>query len=654
MHALDWVVVGLYLAIAAWIGLAFARRAGKSVDEFFLSGRSLPWWIAGTSMVATSFSADTPLLVSGWVREHGIWKNWAWWCYAISGMLQVFLFARWWRRGGVMTKAELAELRYGGPGARVLRGLLGAMHAAVTNTMVLCWVMLAAAKILQGILEVDKVVALALASAFALFYSLTSGFWGVVLTDLVQFAFAMVGAVFLAVLAMGAVGGIDALHAAVEAGAIPAERVRFLPLPGAGGPLDASFWTTSVAALAVYLGVAWWAVENVDGSGFAVQRIAASRDERQGLLAVLWCNFAHYALRPWCWIAVGLASLLVLPSLEVRSDVAGIVTSADAARVVVAPADGGEPVAFSLESPEADWRPEPVVAADARVEAGQVVARTDPESAYVVMMRRYLPVGLLGMVVASLLAAFMSTIDTHVNLAASFFVNDLYRRFLRKTADERHYVAVARITCAAVLLLAALLAWKSRSISGLFLFFLGFLGGVGPVYLLRWFWWRVRPSTEIAAMVASATTATLAKLVDVPWELGPLSPGGVLSDEGRLCVIVLVSWSAALLSLALTRAPDPETLVPFYTRVRPLGWWGPVRALVPGVRSEFRIGEALRGSLGALLLTYGVMLGLGFWILDAPRALATSTAVAVAGAALISGPLRATRAPASPTSDGPA
>ena len=331
LSLVDWAIVLAYVAFALWVGLRFAGRAGKNVDEFFLSGRSLPWWIAGTSMVATSFAADTPLLITGWVRDQGIWKNWLWWSYAIAGMSQVFLFARWWRRSGVMTKAELVELRYGGRSASVLRSVLGMMHAGVTNTMVLCWVLLAAAKISTVLFEVDKVTGLVLACLIALTYSLLAGFWGVVVTDLVQFVFAMGGAIALAALSWSAVGGAEGILTAVAEGTIAPERLHFAPSPGPGG-----VWTGAFAAFSVYLGVGWWAVENVDGSGAAIQRIAASRDARDGMLATLWFNVSHYALRPWCWILVGLASLILLPHLDaVAPDDIG----PGGARVVEVPAE---------------------------------------------------------------------------------------------------------------------------------------------------------------------------------------------------------------------------------------------------------------------------------------------------------------------------
>jgi len=634
---LDWIVIAVYVAAVVTIGLVYAKRAGSSIDEFFLSGRTLPWWLTGTSMVATSFSCDTPLVVAGWVRQDGIWKNWVWWCFLLSGMLGVFLFARWWRRGGVMTKAELAELRYGGRDGRLLRGVLGVFHAGLTNTMVLCWVILAAAKILDVLLGVDKLTAISLSCALALLYSLTSGFWGVVLTDLPQFVIAVVGAVVLAVTAWHDVGGADAVLAAAHAhGAFPNHALDFFPPSGPGGPLEASFWTVPVAALAVYLGVSWWAVENVDGSGAAVQRIAASRDARQGMLAVLWFNFAHYALRPWPWILVALASMVVLAPVELTAPVAGTVVSADTEAVCIAttpPAADG-PVRVPLRTPETapDWEAQLKVEPGAPVTAGAVIARTDPERAYVTMMGRYLPAGLLGLAIAGLLAAFMSTVDTHVNLAASFFVNDLWRRFVRPDAGTAHYVLVARLASVGAMLIGALLAWQVDSIGDIFLFFLAFLGGVGPVYVLRWLWWRVRAAHEIVAMLASSVATTLLTFVwSDGWPEGPLSPGGALTAEGRLCLVVAASLAATLLSLPLVPRPDPRGLLPFYRRVRPMGFWGPVAALAPEVERPRELAAVVVGVLGGLGCVWGSMIATGLWLLERRGQAAVAIVVAVVG-----------------------
>jgi Na+/proline symporter len=644
LHALDWAILVVYFAATLWIGVRYAGKASKSLDEYFLSGRSLPWWLAGTSMVATSFSCDTPLLIAGWVRDYGIWKNWAWWCYAVSGCLQVFLFSRWWRRAGVMTKAELVELRYGGAGARALRGTLGALHALVTNTMIMAWVLLAAAKIASALFDVDKVWAVAIASALAASYSVLAGLWGVVMTDLVQFVLAMAGAAVLGSVSWQHIGGAEGVRAAAEAGDLSAEMLAFFPPGGPGGWFDASFWTVSLAAACVYLGVSWWAVESIDGAGAAVQRIAAARNERAGLLATLWFNVAHYALRPWLWIVVGLASSLLLPTLVVPAPHAGTLHSIEPNALVLADERGGTTrLALDAAPAAADWRPAPLpgLAPGKKVVAGETLARTDSESAYVVMLKRYLPVGLLGLVVASLVAAFMSTIDTHMNLAASFFVNDVYRRFVVPTGSNAEHILAARLASLGALGIGALIALVSDSIRDLFLYLMALLGGVGPVYLLRWVWWRVRASTELAAMAASVlATVVLSHGSLGEWRLGPLSPEGVLAPEGRVLVVVSFSLACALLSLLVTPAPDPRTLVDFYRRVRPVGAWGPVRALCPEVAPPRELGACLRGSVGGLLLVYGLMLAPGFWLLERHGELAAASASAALGAWMVRGALR--------------
>ncbi|MFT7670683.1 MAG: SSS family solute:Na+ symporter [Planctomycetota bacterium] len=644
LHPIDWLIVGAYVIFALAVGMIYEKKAGKNVDQYFLSGRSLPWWIAGTSMVATSFAADTPLLIAGWVRDHGIWKNWLWWCYCGGGMLAVFVFARGWRRGGVMTKAEVAELRYGGEAATFLRGLLGLMHATLTNTITLCWVLIAAVKIMSVLLGLDETVSIILACAIALVYSLLAGFWGVVITDLVQFVMAITGALALAVLSWNAVGGTDGVLAAAELGApFSADTLRFFPTPGDGNLFDASFWTTPIAAFCVYLGVSWWAVENVDGSGTTVQRIAASKNEREGVLATMWFNVAHYALRPWPWIMVGLASLVVLPKLTVTSTVDGVVSgiSEEGYEISVIAANG-ELASYSLLTPDSseDWFPRWRVEEEDQIEVGEVLARTDPERAYVVMMKRYLPVGLLGLVVASLLAAFMSTIDTHVNLAASYFVNDLYQRFLRPHESAAHYVKAARFASAGVLALAGLMATQFSSISSLFIFFLALLSGVGPIYVMRWLWWRITAMTEIVAMLSSASATIAITVSDIHWSLGPFSNGGALTGEGRLVIVVLISLTCSMLATFLMPKPDPRQLVNFYRKVRPAGFWGPVAELAPEVIPERGGWTVFAGVIGGIALVYGMMLAIGLQLLHRSTQAAGCAAVSVVGAFAVNYALR--------------
>ena len=631
LHWIDWSVIIGYVAFAVIVGLRFAKKAGSSSSEYFLSGRSLPWWITGTSMVATTFAADTPLVVTGWVRDSGIWKNWLWWCYAIGGMMTVFLFARYWRRGNVMTTAELSTLRYGGKSAGILRGFLGFYHAGITNTIVLCWVILAAAKIVDVLFDVDKMTAIAAACGISLSYSLLAGFWGVVITDLLQFAMAMTGGVALAWLSWRAVEGMAGLtqRLSSEGIAVAADTFSLIPSPGEGGFMSPTFWTIPVATVAVYLGIAWWSSQSVDGGGVTVQRISASKDERHGMLAVLWYSIAHYAMRPWIWVLVALASLAIFPVRTIDAPAAGTVAEVTTEAISIQ-TDAGLRV-MPLEAIDEMGAPLAKVKEGDAVRSGDVLARTDSELAYVAMMTRFLPVGLLGLVVASLLAAFMSTIDTHVNLASSYFVNDVYKRFQRPDADPKGEVLAARLSSVVIMTLGGVLAYYSSSISDLFTFFIAFLGGVGPVYVGRWLWWRVRASTEIVAMITSSVVTITLTFGGFEWELGPLTSGGSLLDTGRLILVVGASIATSLLSMLFTRTPDPASLVPFYEKVRPVGAWGPVRALAGVKAPEGEGTAALIGIFGGLGLIYGSMFTLGNFFLDHHLQAGASLAFAVGG-----------------------
>jgi SSS family solute:Na+ symporter len=627
---LDWLVVFAYVAFALWVGVRFTGRASEGVNEFFLSGRRLPWWMAGTSMVATTFAADTPLVITGWVRDYGVWKNWQWWCFAVCGFFTAFLFARMWRRAEIMTTAELAEQRYGEKSARVLRGFLGTYHTLITNVITLAWVLLAAGKISEVLIDVPKEWAIGACCAVTLTYSLLSGLWGVVLTDVTQFGMAMFGAIALAVIVWTHTGGAAPVLDAVASGVIPAERLAFIPPTGPGSPFDASFWTAPVVAFAVYIGIQWWAYEAVDGGGYVVQRISACKDERHGVLAQIWFQVAHNALRPWCWIVVALASLLVMPTAEHRTPVAGTIARAELGRIEVAPTSGA-PNAVVAWDAQAPNPPLLAVKLGDAVGAGQIVARTDSERAYPEMMARYLPVGLLGLVVASLLAALMSTIDTHVNLASSFFVNDVYRRFLAKDRSDRHYVTAARLSGLGVMALAGIVASQADSIRGLFTFFLAFMGGVGAVYVLRWTWWRVRATTEIAAMLTSSLTTVVLTHADIEWRLGPFADHGALTDEGRLVLVVLASTIAAVLVTIFGKAPDPAKLVAFYRKVRPLGFWGPVAALAPDVVRPREARFVLLGVVGGLAATFGLVFTIGEALYGSAAGISISAIVAITG-----------------------
>lgn len=544
MNALDWaVVVGFCLATLV-MGVWLSRRASRSTDDYFLSGRSLPWWLAGTSMVATSFASDTPLFVSAITREHGIWRNWLWWNLGISTALATFVFARLWRRSGVTTEVAFCELRYGGRRAALLRGFKAVYFGLLFNCFVLgAWPILGLGKVMEVTAGVSPAAAIAVCAVIAAIYCAAAGLWGVVVTDLIQFIVAMAGAVVLAVAAVGAVGGLDALSAQVPAG-----KLAMAPFSGVEWP-----WLVSLLA------VQWWAFKNADGGGIYVQRVAACKSEGHAVGASLWFMIAHYALRSWPWILVGLASIVLIPAID------------------------------------------------------------DPEKAYPTMIVRYLPHGLIGLLVASFLAAFMSTADTHMNWGASYFVCDLYKRFWAPDRDERHYVRVSRAASLVILALACVVAWRVQSIAAAFEAVLGFTAGIGPVLLARWLWWRTNAWSEIAGIVASGA-------LYLSWPLLGIA-------DNRLWMLLFVTFGSMAVWIAatlLTRAEPRERLVVFYRRVRPPGFWGPI-AREAGVVPESAarpVGLWLAGTA----LTFCLTMGIGKALLGAP-----GEAAVLGGGACLSG-----------------
>src|SRR5215216_7630487 len=413
LSLLDWTVIAAYFLFNLGIGLYYARRASGSTSEFFLSGRNVPWWLAGTSMVATTFAADTPLAVTGFVAKNGIAGNWLWWNFVMSGMLTVFLYARLWRRAGVMTDIEFAELRYSGKPAAFLRGFRALYLGLPINCIILGWVNLAMVKILEITLQVSKEGAIKIVIGmliFTAFYTTISGLWGVLVTDLFQFALKMGMVIVLAILAVNAVGGVDQLKSKITAmdGGSGA-RLAFFP------EFD-SIWMPAIT-LFVYLGVIWWSTwypgAEPGGGGYVAQRIFSAKNEKHGLLATLWFNIAHYALRPWPWIIVALCSLVLY--------------------------NGTTP------NPE--------------------TGKPDAAFGYVQVMNDYLPVGFRGLLLASFAAAYMSTIATQMNWGASYIINDFYRRFVKTDATEKHYVFASRVATLIIVLLSIVVTYYMNRIT---------------------------------------------------------------------------------------------------------------------------------------------------------------------------------------------
>ena len=592
LTAIDWTVVAAFFALNFGIGLYYSRRGGKSLGEFFLSGRSVPWWLAGISMVATTFAVDTPLAVSGYVTKHGIAGNWIWWSSVMSGILTVFFFAKLWRRSGVLTDVEFIELRYGGKPAAALRFVRAIFQGVLVNTIVMGWVNLAMAKILQLTLHVPKLEALGACLVFTTLYVMLSGLWGVLVTDVLQFAVKMSMAIVLAVAAVAAVGGIGALE--TKLGAIDAARHA-----GAGSSVLAFFPTTDSAWLPLmtfvtYIAVQWWASSypgaEPGGGGYIAQRMFSARSETDSLVATLFFNVAHYALRPWPWILVALAAIVLYPH-----GVKGI--------------DG----------------------------------KVDPELGYVQTMIDYLPAWLRGLMISGFLAAYMSTIGTHLNLGASYLTNDIYRRFMRPSESDAHYVVASRIATVAVMALAVLGAYLMTSVGDAWIYLFNLTAGVGLVMILRWYWWRVNAWSEIAALAASALVSNLLIVSNVfDKDRNPNA------TADTLLVTVPITTLVWLLVTFLTKPESDATLIRFFERVRPstTGWRRIARAATPATQGE-SLGVNILDWFAGCGLVYGALFGIGKVIFGALGEGITYLSIAAICGAIIAYNVYRTRAPIS-------
>jgi solute:Na+ symporter, SSS family len=446
LTALDWTLIGAYFVLSLVIGLYYTRRAGRNTGEFFLSGRNLPWWLAGTSMVATTFAADTPLAVAGFVARNGIAGNWIWWNAAIGGMLTVFFFARLWRRAGITTDVEFAELRYAGRPAALLRGFRALYLGLPINCVIMGWVNLAMAKILYVTMGWDRLTAVLISLAITGFYSALSGLWGVVVTDFFQFIFAMTGTIALAYFALSLpqVGGVAGLREQ-----LPASTFSFLPRIGVETGADAGMvLALPVATFIAFIGVQWWASwypgQEPGGGGYIAQRMMSAKDEKHSFFATLWFTIAHFCVRPWPWILVGLAAVVLYPTLA------------------------------------------------------------DREAGYVMVLRDHLPVGWRGLLLGAFFAAYMSTIATQLNWGSSYVVNDFYLRFIEPNASAARGVWVSRVTTILLMVVSGIVTFYLESIRQAWEFVLESGAGIGLVLILRWYWWRVNAWSEITAMVAPA------------------------------------------------------------------------------------------------------------------------------------------------------
>lgn len=564
LSTIDWVIIAAFFIISTLIGLASAREAGKSYTNFFLSGRNMPWWLLGTSMVATTFSADTPNLVTDIVRKNGVAGNWEWWAFLLTGMLTVFVYARLWRRSGVLTDLEFYELRYSGKAAAFLRGFRAIYLGVFFNVMIMASVCLAAIKIGSIMLGLSPVQTILIASLITVVYSSGGGLRGVILTDFFQFAVAMLGTILAAVyiVQLPQIGGIEKLLANEQV----VSKLNFMP--------DFNNMDLLVPLLIMPLAIQWWSVwypgAEPGGGGYIAQRMLAAKDEKNAVAATLLFNIAHYALRPWPWILVALASIIVFP------DFASLKT------------------AFPNIS-------ESVI---------------NDDLAYPAMLT-YLPKGLLGIVLASLIAAFMSTISTHLNWGSSYIVHDFYKRFVKPDADQRELVIVGRISTVMLMLLSAMLALQLQSAYSAFKILLQIGAGTGLLFILRWFWWRINAYSEIAAMLISFIVSIYFELIHVQVLDFPPIAGHI-----KLLLSVGITTIGWLVVTLLTPPTDKKTLLHFFTLIKPhrTGWQPILQDAIKSGEISSNDLETSRLSSGLLCMfigcftVYAALFGMGFWI----------------------------------------
>lgn len=553
LATLDWILIISFFTIFLIIGFLVARKAGKNTQEFFLSGRNMPWWLLGISMVATTFSADTPNLVTDIVRQNGVSGNWVWWTFLITGMLTVFVYAKLWRRSKVLTDLQFYELRYSGKEAAFLRGFRAIYLGVFFNVMIMASVCLAAIKIGGILFDLAPWECVLYASIITVAYSSFGGLRGVIFTDFLQFIVAMIGSIWAAyyIVNMPEIGGLNNLltHENV------ADKLNFLP--------DFNDTKSLLVLLIIPIAVQWWSVwypgAEPGGGGYIAQRMLSAKDEKNAIGATLLYNIMHYALRPWPWILIALASLVLYPEL---SDI-------------------------GKEFPNA------VLGHDLGYPA----------------MLTNLPSGLLGLVVASLIAAFMSTISTHLNWGSSYIALDFYKRFMKPEASEKELVSVGRLSTVVLMVLAALLALALSSALSTFAILLQIGAGTGLIFILRWFWWRVNAYSEITGMVVSFVVALTFEFTD----LG-------LEDYEKLIYGVAITTVSWIFVTLITRPTDTKTLSNFYNAITPYGnGWKPFKKLAAAENIELKTtNDAFTIDLASMLLgilsVYSALFATGYVI----------------------------------------
>ncbi len=577
----DWGIILAFFVISMLIGVLTSRKAGSSAKEFFLSGRNMPWWLLGVSMVATTFSADTPNLVTDIVRKNGVSGNWVWWAFLLTGMLTVFVYAKLWRRSEATTDLEFYEMRYSGKPAAFLRAFRALYLGVFFNVVIMATVSLAAIKIGGVMLGLSPVETLLLASVVTVAYSSLGGLKGVLLTDFFQFFIAMAGAIGAAiyVLDLPDIGSLDKLlsHPNVV------DKLNILP--------DFGDWNIVIPLLIMPLAIQWWATwypgAEPGGGGYIAQRMLSAKDEKNAIGATLFFNIAHYAMRPWPWIIIALSSLVIFPQI---SDMQAAFPHIPADKL-------GDDLAYSA-------------------------------------MLTFLPTGLIGIVLASLIAAVMSTLSTHLNWGSSYVVNDFYQRFVKPTATDKELVAVGRISTVVLMVLAAFLALALSNALEAFQILLQIGAGTGLIFILRWFWWRINAYTEISAMIISFIVAIFFETINpkVGWIEIPETQNYLKLLYG----VGITTFTWVMVTL-FTKPEKDEILLSFYRKVRPaaFGW----KALLDRYPNEKQTVGQLPMEIGLMLtgsiMVYAALFAVGFWIYAMTLYAIIATVVALVGGVII-------------------
>lgn len=639
MAALDWVVVISFLALLMVVGLSYTKQSGKSLEQFFLGGRNLPWWLAGLSMVATTFAADTPLAVTELVGQSGIAGNWLWWSFLAGGMLTTFFFAQLWRRAGVLTEVELIELRYSGSPARFLRGFKAVYLGVFMNVIIIGWVNLALQTIFQALFDISANQAMlwvGLVMLLTTIFSSMSGFVGVAVTDAIQFVVAMAGCILLAVLVVQSqeVGGMVGLTRQIEA--IDPAILQFFPQISTDGITIGKTLGLSIGAFLAYAGLQWWASwypgAEPGGGGYVAQRLMSTRSEAEATKATLFFQIAHYCVRPWAWIIVGLAAIVVyqvprqMPEGALKQEVIALQAKHIDANIL---AQKPEKINETAEKDKILKAHLPEVLAlsekiKKEAENNQrlqqaIQYQQDNRFGFVWAMRDYLPVGLLGLLVVAFLAAYISTISTQLNWGASYVINDLYKRFLKPDKPEQHYILASRYATLLLMVLGWGVSWFVQSISGAWAFLMQCGAGLGLVLILRWYWWRVNVWSEIAATVAPIVITIPFYVWKVPFEWAfPLT-----------VLFTTIVWVVVTL---VTQPTDMPTLIKFYERVRPAGSWAVVAERAETHVKPESLTTMLLSWLLGIVVAYSALFGIGQWIFGEYLSASILTGVVLLGA----------------------